>query len=52
MKDKSTGLFEYDMVITGLEYDEGRAGWNYSLKDANGIAWSHMVPETELKRSK
>ena len=50
MRRTSAEMFEFDMTVTGYEYDSEREGWNYWLDDASGVAWPKMVKETNLKK--
>ena len=50
MRLSSVEVFEYDMIVTDYEYDEDRAGWDYWLKEENGLSWPKKVKQSNLKR--
>lgn len=54
MRRSSTDPWEFDMIVTSYEYNDERAGWDYSLKEDNaqGLAWPKKVKETNLKKRK
>ena len=39
------------MIVDGWEYDEERGGWNYWLKDGDGVRCKSLVKETDTRRA-
>lgn len=53
MRRGSNELFELglNMVVVDREYNENRAGWDYTLKeDPTEIPYQYLIKETNLKR--
>ena len=52
MRLNSTDTWDYSMIVTGAEYNEDRAGWDYSLKETNGLTRPKMVKQSNLKKQR
>ena len=44
------GTFNYLIFIKSWQYDEARGGWDYKLRDENGIEYQSWVKETDTKK--
>lgn len=51
MRKSVSQTFDYIMFVDGWEYNEDRGGWDYWLKDENGIKYGNLVKETDTTRA-
>ncbi|MCJ1475225.1 hypothetical protein MMC13_003886 [Lambiella insularis] len=50
MANRSTGIRDWIMtIVKRYEFNEERWGWDYEVKDSNGIPFGGRVPETDLE---
>lgn len=49
MKDSETGIWKWTMWVVRARYNTHRAGWDYTVKDANGDEYDQPVEETKLR---
>ena len=50
MTNPSTGIKDWIMVIDKrYDFNEERWGWDYAVKDSNGIPYDGKVAETNLE---
>ena len=54
MRKNEDELWEYNMIVVDMEYDEIRKGWNYCLKEDNDTQkpWPKWVKETNMRKPK
>lgn len=51
MRRSASQTFDYIMFVDDWEYDQERGGWDYWLKDENGIMYDKLVRETDTKKA-
>lgn len=51
MRRSTAETFDYIMFVDGWQYDEDRCGWDYWLKNEEGIRYGHLVKETDTKKA-
>ena len=49
MKNLETGSYDWNMWVVDAKYNDDRAGWDYIVKDAEGILFSGLAEETRLR---
>ena len=51
MRLSASDTFDYIMFVDRWVYNEERGGWDYWLKNEDGIGYKSLVKETDTKKA-